>query len=128
MKITLKRLGLAIASAGLLSLYGCGGGSSGSTASSSTSPASTVLPGTAAIGAPIAGTVIAIDVNGIISPPATTSALGAFIVDVSGMTAPFLLNIVGTAGGSQVTLSSIATAAGQTVNITPLTDLIVSTA
>ena len=39
-----------------------------------------------------------------------------------------MLSITGTAGGKQVTLNSIATAAGQTVNITPLTDLIVSTA
>ena len=86
------------------------------------------MSGTAAIGAPISGTVIAIDINGKSSPPATSTALGAFIVDVNGMTAPYFLNIVGTAGGNQVTLNSIATAAGQTVNITPLTDLIVSTA
>jgi hypothetical protein len=52
----------------------------------------------------------------------------AFTVNVAGMTAPFILTITGTSGGQLVTLNSIATAAGQTVNITPLTDLIVSTA
>jgi hypothetical protein len=58
----------------------------------------------------------------------STGAGGAFTIEVGGMTAPFLLNITGSSGGKQVTLNSIATAAGQTVNITPLTDLIVSTA
>jgi len=132
MKITLKRLTLGIASAGLLTIYGCGGGG-GTSGSATTTPTvtptmATTLSGTAAIGAPIAGSVFAIDINGKVSPAATTSALGAFIVDVAGMTAPFILSITGTAGGKQVTLNSIATAAGQTVNITPLTDLIVSTA
>lgn len=121
---TLKRLTLGLASAVLVTIYGCGGGSS--TTSSATM--ATTLTGTAAIGAPISGSVFAIDINGKVSPAATTSALGAFIVDVAGMTAPYILSITGTAGGKQVTLNSIATAAGQTVNITPLTDLIVSTA
>lgn len=128
----LKRLTLGLASAGLVTIYGCGGGSS-TTNSATTTPTvtpatATTLTGTAAIGAPISGSVFAIDINGKVSPAATTSALGAFIVDVAGMTAPYILSITGTAGGKQVTLNSIATAAGQTVNITPLTDLIVSTA
>lgn len=128
----LKRLTLGLASAGLVTIYGCGGGSS-TTSSATTTPTvpptlATTLTGTAAIGAPISGSVFAIDINGKISPAATTSALGAFIVNVDGMTAPFILSVTGTAGGKQVTLNSIATATGQTVNITPLTDLIVSTA
>ncbi len=127
-----------VAGAAVFSLAGCGGSSSTTPAVVTpplvvTPPPVTVTPpttlsGTAAIGAPIRGTVFAIDVNGRISPPATTAALGAFTVDVAGMTAPFILSITGTAGGNLVTLNSIATAAGQTVNITPLTDLIVSTA
>lgn len=71
---------------------------------------------------------MAIDINGLMSPPATTTATGAFVVNVNGMTAPFILTITGTANGRQVSLNSIATNVGQTVNITPLTDLIVSTA
>jgi streptogramin lyase len=39
-----------------------------------------------------------------------------------------MLTVTGTAGGVSTTLNSIATAIGQTVNITPLTDLIVSIA
>lgn len=134
MKITLKRLALGIASAGMLTIYGCGGGGSSTLApvtpelpTPGPAPATT-LSGTAAVGAPISGSVFAIDINGKISPAAATSALGAFIVNVEGMTAPFILSITGTAGGKPVSLNSIATAVGQTVNITPLTDLIVSTA
>ncbi len=128
MKLTLKRTALVIAGTALLNLYGCGGGSSDSATVPSTPAPLTTLSGTAAVGAPISGSVFAIDVNGKVSPAATTSAGGGFIVNVAGMTAPFILSITGTAGGRLVTLNSIATAAGQTVNITPLTDLIVSTA
>lgn len=99
-----------------------------SVSSANSSAVAANLQGTAAIGAAISGTVIAIDINGLASPAATTSAEGAFIVDVTGMTAPFILTITGTSNGKQVSLNSIASSVGQTVNITPLTDLIVSTA
>ena len=73
--------------------------------------------------------MVAIDVNGKLSPAAATNAAtGAYTVDVAGLTAPFLLTITGSSGGRQVVLTSVATAAGQTVNLTPLTDLIVSAA
>ncbi len=120
-----------------LLLSACGGGSSGSTDTSAPPPTSTTPPpaapttvsGTAATGAPIQGTVVAIDVNGKTSPVATTNTTtGAYTVDVTGLTAPFLLTVAGSSGGRQVTLTSVATAAGQTVNLTPLTDLIVATA
>lgn len=38
LKLTLKQLSLAIASVGMLTLYGCGGGSSDSTAETPTTP------------------------------------------------------------------------------------------
>jgi hypothetical protein len=126
-KMKFRKIWLAAAGAAALTLAGCGG-SGNSNNTEITHPAATTLSGTAAIGAPIAGSVFAIDINGKVSPAATTSALGAFTIDVGGMTAPFILTITGTAGGQLVTLNSIATAAGQTVNLTPLTDLIVSTA
>jgi len=125
-KNTVNRTFCSLAIAGVLMLSACGGGEPLTQASAPLT--STQLGGTAAIGAPISGVVTAIDINGKSSPPATTTAQGAFVVDVGGMQAPFILNIVGTSGGSQVTLNSIATAPGQTVNITPLTDLIVATA
>jgi len=124
MKLKPVLLAVASLSAALTLLTACGGGGG----ASGISPSANTLTGTAATGAPIAGTVVAIDANGKSSPPATTSATGAFTVDVAGLTAPFILSITGTSAGKQVFLNSIATAVGQTVNITPLTDLIVSTA
>ena len=50
MKITLKKLSLAIAGAGLLTIYGCGGGGGGTAA-----PTSLAISGTAATGAAISG-------------------------------------------------------------------------
>lgn len=92
-------------------------------------PAITTITGTAAAGAAIEGTVTALDSS---TPQktftATTSATGAYTLNVAGGTPPFILTITGTAGGQPATLNSIAAAPGQTVNITPLTDLIVSIA
>ena len=131
MKTNLHKLPLAAACAAALLLAACGGGSSSSPADPVppvVPPPATTLSGTAAVGAPISGSVVAIDSKGKVSTAVNTGAGGAFTVDVAGMTAPFFLSITGSSGGRQVTLNSIASAAGQTVNITPLTDLIVSTA
>lgn len=100
---------------------GGGGGGSGNTAG---------LSGTAATGTPIVGKIVAIDKNGLVFT-GTTSATGAYTINVASPVAgvaPFILTVTGTAGGKAVTLNSVATAATQTVNITPLTDMIVSTA
>ena len=131
MNFSLHKPLLAAGVAAMLALSACGGGGGHSDSPGTvTTPGtvSTTLTGTAAVGAPIVGSVFAIDSKGAVSPMATTNALGAFTIDVAGMTAPFILNVTGTAGGKQVVLNSIATAPGQTVNITPLTDLIVATA
>jgi hypothetical protein len=127
----LQKTWVAALAVAAFTLASCGGGDSYSPPAPAPVPVPvppTTVTGTAAIGAPIAGSVVAVDINGKVSPAATTSALGAFTVNIAGMTAPFILTITGTAGGQLVTLNSIATTAGQTVNITPLTDLIVSTA
>lgn len=128
LRFEIKGLSSVALATGILLLAACGGGGSSSSTTSPSTTTSTELTGTAAVGAPISGTVVAIDKNGKVSPPAVTTALGSFVVDVNGMVAPFILSIVGSANGKQVTLNSIATATGQTVNITPLTDLIVSSA
>ncbi|MCH7345688.1 hypothetical protein LZ017_20130 [Pelomonas sp. CA6] len=127
---------LLLAASAAAALAACGGGGSGSDTSTPTPPtnggggtAGTTLSGTAATGAPIAGTVSVIDVNGkTATAVATNPSTGAYTVDVTGLTAPYLLTVVGMSGGRQVMLSSVGTAAGQTVNLTPLTDLIVSAA
>jgi hypothetical protein len=126
MEITHNRLALVLAGASLLTIYGCGGNSASDEPIPVPVPSS-LISGTAATGAPIVGQVIAIDATGQ-AFSATTSALGAYTVDVAGGTAPFILSVTGMSGGMATTLNSVATKPGLTVNITPLTDLIVATA
>ncbi len=106
-----------------------GGGGGGSTPVSITPPSATVISGTAAAGAPIVGTVTIKDSS---QPPkekfVTIAADGKYTIDVSGLTPPFMLRADGTVGGRSYSLYSAAASAdvGGTVNITPLTDLIVA--
>lgn len=119
----LALLALAVATM----LAGCGG--DGDAAPATVTPASTTISGTAAAGAPIIGTVTIKDSS---SPAktktATISADGKYTVDVAGMTGPFMMRADGTVGGRSYSIYSAATAAdvGGTINVTPLTDLIVA--
>ena len=108
---------------------GCGGGG-GSSNDTPAAPASTIITGTAAAGAPVVGYVSVRD--GSTSPqPVKTSipiaADGKYTVDVKGLTPPFAFLASGDVGGKQVQMYSVATQAdiGGTINITPFTDLIV---
>jgi hypothetical protein len=108
-----------------LVLTGCNSGGGGSGSSSAT-PTATVT-GTAASGAPIAGTVSVKDSLGAVRT-VTIASDGKYTLDVSGMTAPFMLHAEGNVGGRTYNLFSAAVAAdiNGTVNVTPLTDLIVA--
>ena len=122
----------------LLAMSGCGGGDNGGV--NTGGPGSgddsrvgqqnqTLLKGTAAAGAPIIGTVVVKgSKGGIVSRQ--IEANGNYSVDVSELTAPYMLRASGTVGGRGYTLHSFAEAAdiGKTVNITPFTDLIVANA
>jgi len=90
-------------------------------------PATHVLSGTAASGAPIIGQVTIKDAAGVLRA-ADIEANGHYSVDVTGLTAPFLLRAAGEVGGRRVILLSAATSADLdgTINITPFTDLIVA--
>lgn len=108
-----------------LALTACGGGSSAS--GSSSSAGGSTVSGVAASGAPIIGKVTIKDSKNA-QKTVDILADGTYTVDVTGMTAPFVLRAVGKVGGNEVSLVSTATTAdiGKTVNITPFTDLIVS--
>ena len=123
MKITLKKLSLAIAGAGLLTIYGCGGGGGGTAA-----PTSLAISGTAATGAAISGgPVTAKCVSGTAS--ATTNADGTYTVSIANGTGPCLLKVTATDATGATTDLYSAVEAGQTsANITPLTQMVVANA
>jgi len=121
----LKATSLLAATALLVSA--CGGG--GGTTTTAAAP-STMLSGTAAAGAPIIGSVTIKDST---TPTALTKTVpiaadGNYTVDVTGLKAPYMVRADGYVGGNQYHLYSAGTSAdvGGTINITPLTDLIVA--
>jgi len=121
---------LILASAVSMALAACGGGGSDSNSGTTTppvqtSPVSVVFSGTAAVGAPLEGSVTVKDAKGA-TKVVQIGANGAYSVDVTGMTGPFVFRAAGSANGHVYTVHSIATsadAAGK-INITQLTDLI----
>lgn len=113
-----KQTYIALACASVF-LAACGGGGGTST----TTP--TTLSGTAAAGAALVGNVTIKDANGNIKT-VPIGAGGGYTVDVSDMKAPFIIRASGTVGGRTYVIHSVATDASQTVNVTPLTDLIVA--
>ena len=110
---------LSLLTLGLM-LAGCGGGSGGIS--------SQVVSGTAAVGAPLSGQVSLKDSS---TPSQLKSTVigsdGSFAIDVTGMTAPYVLQATGSAGGASFKLHSYADGTG-TANINPLSDVIVASA
>lgn len=110
---------------GLLS-SGCSGESE--TSSRSQHASTQLLSGVAAAGAPINGIVYLKDSE---TPHREISSIiaadGSFSLDVSSLTAPFLIKAVGTVNGDNLTLFSFSTVAGVT-NINPLSHLVVAVA
>ena len=104
----------------------CGGGGGGG---GGTSNASTTIGGTAATGSPIIGGTVQIQCASGTNPSnTTTSGAGVWTVTVTGNQLPCAVQVSGGTVNSApnvATYTSIATAGG-TVNITPLTDLIVA--
>ncbi len=124
-KIITMSLTTGLFAAVTLLVSACGGGGGGGT------PApSTLLSGTAAAGAPIIGSVTIKDST---TPTALTKTVpiaadGKYTVDVSGLKAPYMVRADGYVGGNEYHLYSAGTSAdvGGTINVTPLTDLIVA--
>jgi mono/diheme cytochrome c family protein len=107
----------AMAAAALV-LGGCGTGNTGATANT--------LSGLAVADAPVQGTVSVKDASATTwSKAAATSTDGAFSVDVSGLTPPFLLKVEWSDGSGARRMYSAAARAGA-VDITPVTDAAVA--
>lgn len=121
----IKLVMLGAVTAMVLAACGGGGGSS-----STPTPAATTLSGTAAAGAPIIGSVTVKDSTAPIAKTKTVqiAADGKYTVDVSDMKSPYMVRADGYVGGNEYHLYSAGTEAdkGGTINVTPLTDLVVA--
>lgn len=115
---------VSLATAALLA-SACGGGGGGG--SGTPTPPGRTLRGTAAAGAPLIGTVTVKDAAGR-TRGGVIDRDGRYVVDVSGLTAPFMVRADGRVGGKAYSLYSagVETDLGGTLNVTPLTDLIVA--
>lgn len=92
---------------------------------STTAPAAATtktITGTAASGAPIVGYVKAKGANGVMAS-ADIDVNGKFALDVTSLTAPYILVARGTVNNESVRLYSTGVAEGK-INITPITNLI----
>ncbi len=108
-------------------IAGCGGGG-GKAGSTSTPPSTTsIISGVAAAGWPLSGNVTIKDSRGV-QKTVTIGVSGIYSINVNSMTAPFCLMADGTVAGVSTQIYSGATQAdiGGNINITPLTDLIIS--
>lgn len=134
LNLNLKRLITTATSVTLLLLVAaCGGGSGAGAGISGDSPADSSpkasgFSGTAAVGAPLVGSVTVKDAIGTTRGPTPIGGNGAYQVDVTGMTPPFVFRAQGEANGQKYIVHSVATAADAngTINITQLTDLVVA--
>ncbi len=99
----------------ILISQGCGGG--GSAGSKAT------VSGTAAFGAPAANATITVKGTNGVSKTTATGADGKYSLDVTGLSAPFLLRVDLATGSA---LYSVGGQAG-VINIHPFTDLIIQT-
>ena len=108
----------------LASLAACGGGGGGG--GGGPVSGATVLSGTVAAGAPIIGIVNVKGANGA-TASSMIAANGSFSLDVAALTANYILFAEGTVNGKTVKIYSVAVTPG-TINITPITDLIVANA
>jgi hypothetical protein len=113
----------------LIPMYGCGGGGGGGGETSAPSAPSggvsaLTVSGTASEGALITGkTVNFKDANGSVADTISDATTGTYSIDVTVLTAPFLVTITGTNG----TYISLAQTAG-TANINPITTMVVALA
>jgi hypothetical protein len=105
----------------LLLFFGCSGNSS-SSGENPPSPEDKSLYGTAAAGAPVVGIV---NVKGAHGNTASSDieSDGAYSLDVSGLTAPYILYASGSANGKSIKIYSSSVEEGA-INITPVTDFI----
>lgn len=141
MTLKFRKIWLAVAGTAALTLAGCGGGGSATSATAAppatgtTAAAPAAFTGTAATGAALANAVVTIT-NGKGNLPCqeasiSTTALGSYTCTLkAGETAPFFVVVTDPTGNTapMVSVQTSTPAAGEslTVNVTPLTTAIVA--
>lgn len=104
---------------------GCkGGGGGGSSGGGGTINSQFSVSGTVASGRALAGAAVSIKDSAGNSSTATTASDGTYTIDTTGLSSPFLV-LVTTATGTKFYSVSADANAKTTINITPLTDLII---
>jgi hypothetical protein len=111
-------LGIVLLFSGLVFISCSGGGGGGGSQGVQYN-----LSGTVASGSPLGGVALILKDSLGQSLSATTAANGTYSLDTTGLTPPFLIQVA--TGGSTTLYSVSADANPQTVNVTPLTDVIV---
>jgi hypothetical protein len=111
-------LGIVLLSAGLVFTSCSSGGGGGGTQGVQYN-----LSGTVASGSPVGGAALILKDSLGQSLSATTAANGTYSLNTAGLTPPFLIQVA--TNGSTTLYSVSADANPQTVNVTPLTDVIV---
>ena len=124
----------ALFAAATIVLSGCGSGGDDNppapTPPSPPAPSSTTLSGVVASGAAVPGaTVVIRDADGATADVrATAGNDGSYTADVTSLRAPLLVSATGTLNGETVSLAavvaSVTAAAGNTANVTPLTNAV----
>ena len=124
----MKTIKLFLAILFSIAVAACGGGGGGGGSSSSGTTSSSKLSGVVASGAPVTnGAGYALNAATGLTTAFTTDASGNYSVNLTGQAGPFLLHVVGvTSGGSPANLYSLASASsfGGTINVTPLSDVV----
>lgn len=128
MNLILKRLSIALTVAGVLTIYGCGGGDDDGRVPTAS------LVGTVAVGAALPNAKMTLkDIHGR-TLTTVADANGAYkFFDVSSLTAPLMLQASGTAGGVLYTLHSMLmtvpdVGSSGVLNVTPATEAVVAQA
>lgn len=122
MECALKNTKFLLSATLIALLAACGGGGGGDSTSSATTATTTTLSGTAATGAALAGAKITVKDSKGASKTATADASGNFSVDVTGMTAPLIIQAVSQDGGKTFYAISQTIPESNVINVTSITD------
>ena len=123
MERTLKNTKFLLSATLIALLTACGGGGGGSdSTTSTTTTTTTTLTGTAATGAALTNAKVTVKDSKGASKTATADANGNFSVDVTGMTAPLIIQAVSQDGGKTFYAISQTIPESNVINVTSITD------